>query len=94
LSDTRVALLEEIWEWIQWDAKLTTRIFWLTGVASAGKSTIAHTVAKRCHEAGLLASSFFFKRDTAEETTNKLFSTIARGLAHFDKDVARQISRR
>jgi hypothetical protein len=51
------------------------------------------TVAKRCHEAGLFASSFFFKRDTAgRNDPNKLFSTIARGLAPFDKDMARQIS--
>jgi hypothetical protein len=88
-----VALLEEIWEWIQSDAKSTTGVFWLTGVAGAGKSIVSHTVAKRCHEAGLLASSFFFKRDTAgRNDPNKLFSTIARGLAHFDKDMARQIS--
>jgi hypothetical protein len=88
-----VALLEEIWEWIQSDAKSTTGILWLTGVAGAGKTVIAHTVANRCHEAGVLGSSFFFKRDTAgRNDPNKLFSTIARGLAHFDKDMGRQIS--
>jgi hypothetical protein len=86
-------MLEEIWEWIQSDAKSVTGVFWLTAVAGAGKSAIAHTVAKRCHEAGMLGSSFFFKRDTAgRNDPNKLFSTIARGLAHFDKDMARQIS--
>jgi hypothetical protein len=93
LPDTRSAPLEEIWEWIHSDAETTTRIFWLSGVTGAGKSAIAHTVAKRCEEAGLLASSFFFQRDTAERNNpNKLFSTIARGLANFDTEMAKRIS--
>ncbi|KDQ10771.1 hypothetical protein BOTBODRAFT_71924, partial [Botryobasidium botryosum FD-172 SS1] len=67
LPDTREALLEDIWQWIK---RLGTsegaKIFCLTGVAGAGKSAIAHTVARRCYEEGLLVSSFFFSRDVAE----------------------------
>ncbi|KDQ10762.1 hypothetical protein BOTBODRAFT_75706, partial [Botryobasidium botryosum FD-172 SS1] len=67
LSDTREALLEEIWQWIKCsDTSDGAKIFCLTGVAGSGKSAIAHTVARRCHEEGLLASSFFFSRDVAE----------------------------
>jgi hypothetical protein len=61
LSQTRIALGEDIWNWIH-SIELSTmaEIWWLNGVAGAEKSTIAHTVAKRCHDEGILASCFFF----------------------------------
>ncbi|KDQ13538.1 hypothetical protein BOTBODRAFT_73243, partial [Botryobasidium botryosum FD-172 SS1] len=83
LSNTREALLDNIWQWIKHpDDSDGARIFCLTGVAGSGKSAIAHTVAQRCSEEGLLASSFFFSRDVAERNNpGKLLSTMARDLA-------------
>ncbi|KDQ10764.1 hypothetical protein BOTBODRAFT_473217 [Botryobasidium botryosum FD-172 SS1] len=93
LPDTREALLEDIWQWIKRsDASGGAKIFCLTGVAGSGKSAIAHTVARRCHEEGLLASSFFFSRDVAERNNpKKLLSTMARDLAR-DPRIREQIS--
>src|SRR3984957_8224843 len=67
LPGTRVALLEDIWTWIQSadDTKLA-KIFLLSDLAGTGKSLIAQSVAKRCYDAGLLASSLFFDRDVSE----------------------------
>ena len=57
------------------------RIFWLTGVAGTGKSTIAQSVAEYCAKKGWLAASFFFSRDDRERSDPKLvFSTIAHQL--------------
>jgi len=94
LPNTREALLKDIWEWIySADVKDTASIFCLTSVAGAGKSTIAHTVAQRCHDEGALASSFFFNREVAGRNEPKmLLSTIARDLARQSKGLCEQIS--
>ena len=52
-----MALLDEIERWAE-DLN-GPPIFWLNGLAGTGKSTIAHTVAKRCFAKGILGASFF-----------------------------------
>ncbi|KDQ08414.1 hypothetical protein BOTBODRAFT_37985 [Botryobasidium botryosum FD-172 SS1] len=82
LPNTRVALLDDVWQWIKSaETGDVAEILCLTGVAGSGKSAIAHTIARRCHEEGILASSFFFSRDTeGRNHPKKLLSTIARDL--------------
>jgi len=94
LPTTREALLKDIWMWINTaDIKGTASIFCLTSVAGARKSAIAHTVAQRCHDKGVLASSFFFNREVMGRNDPKmLFSTIARDLAGRSKGLCEQIS--
>ncbi|RYN15556.1 hypothetical protein AA0115_g12998 [Alternaria tenuissima] len=60
LPDTRVDLLREIHDWADGDD--SPSIFWLSGLAGTGKTTIAHTVAAHYHAKGRLAASFFFSR--------------------------------
>ena len=60
LPDTRVGLLEEIYNWA--DGQDERCIFWLYGLAGTGKSTIARTVARRHFEQSRLGASFFFSR--------------------------------
>lgn len=60
LPDTRVDLLREIHSWA--DGQDERCIFWLSGLAGTGKSTIARTVARRYHDKQRLAASFFFSR--------------------------------
>ncbi|KDQ16947.1 hypothetical protein BOTBODRAFT_221042 [Botryobasidium botryosum FD-172 SS1] len=83
LLDTRKALIEEIMDWIRGaSASGGAEILCLTGVAGSGKTAIAHTVAQRCYEEGILASSFFFNREFEERNRpDKLLSTMARDLA-------------
>ncbi|KAF2403218.1 hypothetical protein EJ06DRAFT_323574 [Trichodelitschia bisporula] len=59
LPGTRLALLDQIYNWV--DAKTHPNIFWLSGLAGYGKSTVARTVAARCFRKGLSASFFFTK---------------------------------
>ncbi|OAK94516.1 putative WD-repeat protein [Phaeosphaeriaceae sp. SRC1lsM3a] len=60
LRDTRVDLLREIHSWA--DGEDERCIFWLSGLAGTGKSTIARTVARSYYDRQRLAASFFFSR--------------------------------
>jgi hypothetical protein len=95
LDGTRTALLDDLWKWInEADGSKAAEIFLLMDVAGSGKSAIAHTIAQRSHSYGLLASSFFFSRDIPDRRVpRKLFSTITRDLASWNKDHAQYISR-
>ena len=48
LDDTRKDILEKIVNWV--DEDNSCPIFWLSGCAGAGKSTIAHSIAKTSAE--------------------------------------------
>jgi NACHT domain len=60
LPDTRVDLLQEIYSWA--DGRDERCIFWLSGLAGTGKSTIARTVARQYFDQKRLGASFFFSR--------------------------------
>ncbi|KAF8802016.1 hypothetical protein BYT27DRAFT_7226599 [Phlegmacium glaucopus] len=58
---TRVAVLQHIMAWIN-DLQKLFFFMWLYGPAGAGKSAIAQSIAELCHNANILAASFFFSR--------------------------------
>ncbi|KAF4611152.1 hypothetical protein D9613_006644 [Agrocybe pediades] len=66
---TRKAVLKEIMDWVKDDGK--HQLLWLYGPAGAGKSSIAHTVAEMCNQAGLLAADFFFSRTAPDRNHDK-----------------------
>jgi hypothetical protein len=79
LPNTRTALLHTIAEWAK--NKDGKPIFWLSGMAGTGKSTIARTAAQSFAEAGQLGASFFFKKGEGEcGNASRFFSTIATDL--------------
>jgi hypothetical protein len=57
---TRTEILDEIQRW--GDGKGDNCVFWVSGMAGTGKSTIARTVAERFHRQNRLGASFFFPR--------------------------------
>jgi hypothetical protein len=60
LEGTRTQILDEISIWMtDPSAKL---VYWLTGVAGTGKTTIAQSVAHMAEDRGCLAATFFFSR--------------------------------
>jgi hypothetical protein len=63
-ENTRVVVIEEIMAWVN-NADRQMRVLWMNGAASAGKTAIAHTIAEKCYEAGLLAASFFWSRSVS-----------------------------
>jgi ABC-type glutathione transport system ATPase component len=58
-------------------------IFWLSGMAGTGKSTIARTIARKLDDKGRLGASFFFSKGHGDlGRAAKLFTTIAFQLAN------------
>ncbi|KAF2401054.1 hypothetical protein EJ06DRAFT_457607, partial [Trichodelitschia bisporula] len=80
LIGTRVELLEEIYAWAY--GENSPNIFWLSGLAGTGKSTVAQTVAAECFQRGRLGASFFFSRSGADvRHAGKFVASIAAQLA-------------
>ena len=81
---TRVDLLHEIYDWAR--DPHSKSIFWLSGWAGIGKSTISRTVAEWvAGQGGLggvdLGASFFFKRGEGDRgSASRFFPTITREL--------------
>ncbi|UDD63191.1 hypothetical protein AFCA_010464 [Aspergillus flavus] len=77
LPGTRTDLLKQVTDW-----SLSTQgecIFWLSGMAGTGKSTVSRTVCKLLQEQGLLGASFFFKRGKSDcGRAERFFATIVR----------------
>jgi NACHT domain len=81
LPGTRFDLLEEIMTWS--DDPCGKCIFWMSGWAGTGKSTISRTVAQTFAEQGRLGASFFFTKDNGDLGSTKHFATtLARQLAN------------
>ncbi|RII21467.1 vegetative incompatibility protein HET-E-1 [Alternaria sp. MG1] len=79
LPNTRTELLDEITTWA--NNKDDKSIFWLSGMAGTGKSTIARTVAQSFASRGQLGASFFFKKGEGERgNASRFFTTIATDL--------------
>ncbi|KAF3935035.1 hypothetical protein ABW20_dc0105325 [Dactylellina cionopaga] len=81
LLGTRTELLKSIGEWVEDSGGQC--IFWLSGVAGTGKSTISRTIAKGLKDKNQLAASFFFRRgETDRGGAARFFTTLACQLAN------------
>ncbi|KAL6712638.1 hypothetical protein ACN47E_000515 [Coniothyrium glycines] len=86
LSNTRTDLLNEITSWASTNE--SKPIFWLSGMAGTGKSTIARTIAHSLATSKQLGASFFFKRGEGERgNASRFFSTIALDLSEHEPDM-------
>ena len=83
-TDTRMRLLEELYEWVceQTVEPFPRPVCVLVGKAGTGKSTIASEFSRRLGEDGRLGASFFFTRGVQDlNSPRKFFSTISSQLA-------------
>ncbi|KAF7170941.1 hypothetical protein CNMCM6106_005492 [Aspergillus hiratsukae] len=79
LPGTRTELLQKVMEWAISPSQKS--IFWLKGMAGAGKSTISRTVARSLKDTNHLGASFFFKRGEGDRgNAKKFFPTLTRQL--------------
>ena len=76
LPDTRVDLLQQIITWSKDPSGAC--IFWLNGIAGAGKSTIARTVARTLSDQRQLGGCFFFSKGRGDlGHAGKFFTSLA-----------------
>jgi hypothetical protein len=92
LPGTRNSLLDELFNWVRFTNDKKADIYWLADVAGSGKSALAHTLAQRCDEDGILASSFFFDRTAGRTSPRALIRTLARDIAQLNDGIADEIS--
>lgn len=75
ISNTRVDLLHQLKEWSIHSKEC---IFWLSGMAGTGKSTIARTIAALIADTGNLGASFFFSKGGGDlGRADKFIGTLA-----------------
>jgi hypothetical protein len=90
LPGTRTDLLHDIYKWV--DDETSQSIFWLSGMAGTGKSTIAQTMAASYDAKGALGASFFFSRGGGDVGhADKFVTTIAFQLANTIPNLKREI---
>lgn len=76
--DTRVAVMETIYDWIMQSEGREQWLLWLNGAAGAGKSAIMQSLAERCVQAAIAIASFFFSRaDSTRNIITPLVATLA-----------------
>jgi len=81
LPNTRTDLLREIQRWR--NGHSPQHIYWLSGWAGTGKSTIARTIAHECYKNQWQLGNFFFSRGGGDAGhIHKFVSTLARQLSY------------
>ncbi|PPQ85232.1 hypothetical protein CVT25_010005 [Psilocybe cyanescens] len=82
---TRVDILGEITHWANDQSSDSPHVFWLTGQAGSGKTTIAYTIAKRFEkgQATVLGANFLCSRQFEQtRSVHRILPTIAYQLAY------------
>ena len=86
---TRIKILDDITKWANDCSFASPRVFWLTGQAGSGKTTIAYTIAKRFEDDDnvnrqtVLGGNFLCSRQFEEtQAQTRIVPTIAYQLAH------------
>ena len=93
-NGTRVKVLEDITKWANDRSLASPRVFWLTGQAGSGKTTIAYTIAKRfegdnANQHTVLGGNFLCSRQFEEtQSQTRILPTIAYQLANKCKSYA------
>jgi hypothetical protein len=91
LADTRVDLLNRVYKWA--DGEGEQYIFWLSGMAGTGKTTVARSVARWYQTKQRLGASFFFSRGGGDVgRASKFVTSIAVQLARSVSGVRRHIT--
>ncbi|KAJ6557436.1 hypothetical protein B0H19DRAFT_1376227 [Mycena capillaripes] len=90
---TRVEIQADINRWLLPGSKNKERIFWITGIAGSGKSTLSATLVDNLRKKGTpVAAQFFISRNILETIKpNKIIPTIAQQLAESFPTAARII---
>jgi hypothetical protein len=90
--DTRVAIMQEIYDWITQSEDREQWLLWLNGAAGAGKSALMQSLAERCAQAAIaIASFFFFRGDSTRNTIAPLVATLVYQLIQVIPEISEDI---
>ncbi|KAH0579473.1 hypothetical protein H2248_002332 [Termitomyces sp. 'cryptogamus'] len=96
IEGTRIRILKQLYEWAEDCSPTSPQVFWLTGPAGSGKSTIACSVAKHFDEdnkgLNILQASFFCSCQF-EDTRSRanIIPTLVYQLAHHSKSFLKSL---
>ncbi|KAJ7806341.1 hypothetical protein B0H14DRAFT_2381954, partial [Mycena olivaceomarginata] len=87
---TRVEIKADILKWLSPQPGTSEHIFWITGIAGSGKSTLSATVVDNLGKQRTPVAAQFFISRNIPETTNadKIIPTIAQQLAEYSPAAA------
>ncbi|KAJ7151864.1 hypothetical protein C8R43DRAFT_1127498 [Mycena crocata] len=93
LPGTRTDIISQLTTWaVMTSDDCTRNVFWLTGPAGSGKSTIATTLVEGFRRIGLLGSFVYFNHDVLERANpSATIRTIAHQLAASNAHIAKGI---
>ncbi|KAH7338979.1 hypothetical protein B0J17DRAFT_754519 [Rhizoctonia solani] len=84
IQDTVIDVPDDLERWISSDD--SPKVYWMTGMAGTGKTTIAYSLSKRLDEQGQLGASFFCSKDSSDcSDANRIVPTIASQLAQYSR---------
>ncbi|KAF8905197.1 hypothetical protein CPB84DRAFT_1845005 [Gymnopilus junonius] len=87
---TREQILDELMTWATDDS--STQVYWLSGMAGTGKTTIAYSLCELLRNSGLLCTSFFCSRAVITSTTPRdVLPLIAFHLASYSQSFAQSL---
>jgi hypothetical protein len=90
LPGTRQQLFDDIISWVH-DPD-GCRLYWLSGGAGTGKSSVANSISDIFYRIGRLGASFRFNRDKDRlNSPDYLFGNVAYQLAYFDKTLETEV---
>ncbi|KAF8995595.1 WD40 repeat-like protein [Hymenopellis radicata] len=90
-AGTRVEILDKIMAWARADDADSPPVFWLTGLAGTGKTTIAYTICERMWTENKLLVSFFCSRQLDSKDSRLIVPTICRNLAELFRSYATKL---
>ncbi|KAF7979251.1 hypothetical protein HWV62_42918 [Athelia sp. TMB] len=92
LPGTRLDILKIVVDWAT-NPAASENVFWLSGVAGSGKSTLTTSIAKLFRDINCLGAFLFFNRDIAESSEpSNVVRTIAYQLGQHDRKIGDAIS--
>ena len=91
-KDTRVDITRKIMAWAnETDPAKAPSVYWLTGLAGLGKTTIAYTICKLLEESRAPFTSFFCSRQLDSKNPKLLVTTLCRNLAELSSSYASEV---
>ncbi|KAH7341263.1 WD40-repeat-containing domain protein [Rhizoctonia solani] len=88
--NTRVKILQDLMNWTQ--GPEVAKIYWMSGMAGTGKTTIAYSLCQQLEESKQLGACFFCSRASLDcKNVNKIVPTIAYQLAQFSNPYRREL---